>query len=190
MNIQETIAILEAVAAGVHPATGKKLVPGNPLDEPLVIRALYSAIQHLRQSAVQPERPQAKPAKVGSGWSEEEDQELIRQFNAKLPLRVIADKHQRTRLAIQWRLAHLGLAEPPPSAQPLKPNIAPGQKWWKEQGRTQAGQAWTKEEDEALLRDFRLGVPLEELASRLKRGVNAVEVRLVKLGIRSGDNHG
>lgn len=187
MNISETIAILEALAEGINPATGKKLTSNSPLDEPLVIRALYSAVLHLKQSRIQPAQPKATPPKAGSGWSAEEDRELIQQFKANLPLREIADRHQRTRGAIQSRLARLGLIEAPLRPQPLENPNAPPQ-WWKEQGRTQAGKAWTAEEDEALLHDFRLGVPPEELAARLKRGVNAIEVRLVKLGVRaSGD---
>jgi len=185
MNIQETIAILEALAAGLNPATGEKLDPGSPLAEPEVIRALYTAVLHLRQKPIQPEPPKASPPKAGSSWGTEEDQELIRQFKANLPIKAIADSHQRTRGAIQSRLARLGLVEPPPRPQPLESANEP-RPWRKEQGLSQTGKAWTKEEDEALLRDFRQGVPLEELASRLKRGVNAVEVRLAKLGIRPG----
>lgn len=182
MNLLETIKIIEALADGIHPVTGEILTPASPLDEPLVIRALYSAAQHLKQAQVGEERPRTAPPKAGSGWSAEEEQELIRQFKAKLPIKAIAESHQRTRGAIQSRLARLGLIEPLPFPQPLDATAPQG---WKEQGRTQAGKAWTPEEDEALLRDFRLGVPAEELASRLKRGVNAVEVRLAKLGIRS-----
>ena len=187
MDIKETIAIIQALAEGVNPVTGEMLAPytPSPFDEPRIIRALYTAAQHLRQAQIQPEQPKALPAKAGSAWSEEEDQELIQQFKANLPIRSIADSHQRTRGAIQSRLARLGLIEPPPRPQSLEAANAVPQQGWKEQGRTQSGKAWTQEEDEALLRDFRLGVPLEELASRLKRGVNAVQVRLAKLKAQS-----
>ncbi len=185
MNIPETLAVIEALAEGIIPATGEVFAPGSPFDNPRVIRALHTAAQHLRQASAQPAQPNASPPKAYSDWSEEEDQELIRQFKAKLPIRAIADHHQRTRGAIQSRLARLDLIEPPLTPQPLESRGVPIQPWWKEQGRTQTGKAWTKEEDETLLRDFRLGVPLEEVAARLKRGVNAVEVRLAKLGIRT-----
>jgi hypothetical protein len=188
MNIEETIVILEALAQGINPVTGDKLVYASPFDEPLVIRALNTAAQSLRQSSTRSEQPKSFPPKAGSGWSAEEDQELIRQFRAGLPVKTIVASHQRTLGAIQSRLARLGLVEPLPRPQPLG-SANETQPWWKEQGRTQTGKAWTKEEDEALLRDFRLGVSLEELVSRLKRGVNAVEVRLAKLGIRSSGDH-
>jgi hypothetical protein len=50
------------------------------------------------------------------------------------------------------------------------------------QKRSQAGKKWSPEEDVALLRDFDQGIPVEQLAERLHRGVRAVEVRLFKLG--------
>jgi hypothetical protein len=186
MNIEETIAILEALAQGINPVTGNQLATASPFDEPLVIRALNTAAQRLRHSSSLSEQPKASPPKVGSGWSADEDQALVRQFRANLPIKSIAENHQRTRGAIQSRLARLGLVEPLPRPQPLESANEP-LPWRKEQGRTQTGKAWTKEEDEALLRDFHLGISIEELASRLKRGVNAVEVRLAKLA--SGDHH-
>jgi hypothetical protein len=48
--------------------------------------------------------------------------------------------------------------------------------------RSQAGKRWSPDEDAALLRDFDQGMPVEQLAERLHRGVRVVEVRLVKLG--------
>ena len=66
-----------------------------------------------------------------------------------------------------------------------KTTAAPTQTW-KEQGRTQVGKPWTREEDAQLVREFQAGVSLEDLAEKLKRGVNAVEVRLVKLKIQLG----
>ena len=55
------------------------------------------------------------------------------------------------------------------------------------QKRSQAGKRWSPEEDAALLRDFDQGIPVEQLAERLHRGVRAVEVRLFKLGRLSLD---
>lgn len=185
MNLSETIKILAALAEGVNPITGEILAPGQPFEEPSVIRALYTAVQHLRQVQAKAEQSVPSPPKAYQAWNVEEDQELIRQFNANIPIKTIADSHGRTRGAIQSRLIRLGLIDPPLSPQPLDAKTPPTPQWWKEQGRTQVGKAWTLGEDEALLRDFRSGIPLEELASRLKRGVNAVEVRLVKLGVRA-----
>ncbi len=50
------------------------------------------------------------------------------------------------------------------------------------QKRSQAGKRWSREEDAVLLRDFDEGMPIEQLAERLHRGVRGVEVRLFKLG--------
>jgi hypothetical protein len=51
--------------------------------------------------------------------------------------------------------------------------------------RHRGGQRWMPEEDEELLKGFDEGIPLNQLAERLHRGVRAVEVRLMKLGRRA-----
>ena len=53
--------------------------------------------------------------------------------------------------------------------------------WWKLL-RPRAGRAWHPDEDATLLAEFEAGLPLEEVATRLGRGVFAVKVRLCKLG--------
>lgn len=58
---------------------------------------------------------------------------------------------------------------------------------------SQAGKRWSPEDDAALLRDFDQGIPIEQLAERLHRGVMAVKVRLFKLGrlsLGDMDSHG
>lgn len=50
------------------------------------------------------------------------------------------------------------------------------------QKQSQAGKRWSPEEDAVLLREFDEGMPVEQLAERLHRGVRGVEVRLFKLG--------
>jgi hypothetical protein len=188
MNLTDVIAILEALAEGTDPRTGEALPDGSPYHEPYVIRALYRAARQLRQQHGQPKSPLTSPARAGSPWTAEEDQQLIQQFDATLALLTIARKHQRTHGSILARLIRLGklTSRHDSTAQDERNHKGkPPGKWWIEEGRTQAGKAWTPQEDEALVRDFHLGMPLEQLAQRLRRGVNAVEVRLAKLGISS-----
>jgi hypothetical protein len=52
---------------------------------------------------------------------------------------------------------------------------------WKK-SRPHAGKSWSSGDDNTLLADFSAGLSLEEIASRLGRGVFAVQVRLCKLG--------
>ena len=61
------------------------------------------------------------------------------------------------------------------------------------QKQSRAGKRWSPEDDAALLRDFDQGIPIEQLAERLHRGVMAVKVRLFKLGrlsLGDMDSHG
>ncbi len=48
--------------------------------------------------------------------------------------------------------------------------------------RPHAGKSWSSDDDNTLLADFSAGLSVEEIASRLGRGVFAVQVRLCKLG--------
>ena len=183
-RIIETLAIIDALAEGVNPMTGEILPNHSPYNEPRVIRALFTVGSILRQQQGLSDSTRLSPTRAGKPWDAKEDEELTEEYKARLTFEAMVEKHQRTKGAIQSRLVRLGLIEQQTfyeSVDVIKP--APKQ-WWKEQGRTQAGKPWTKDEDDALLRDFQSGMPLEMLAERLKRGINAVEVRLVKLGIK------
>ena len=45
-----------------------------------------------------------------------------------------------------------------------------------------AGQAWTREEDEQLIQEFDSGIPIKELAKIHQRTGGAIEARLARLG--------
>ena len=183
-HFKETLKIIETLAEGVNPVTGEILPDQSPYNEPLVIRALFTVTQLLRQQQSHSEKP--LPARAGNSWDAEEDRAIIEEFHTNLPMWVMAEKHLRTRGAIQARLVRLGLIEPS-TGQPMADKTTPAPtQTWKEQGRTQVGKPWTREEDAQLVREFQAGVSLEDLAEKLKRGVNAVEVRLVKLKIQLG----
>ncbi len=185
MKLEDARIIIEALAEGVDPFTGEELPEGSPYHRPEVIRALFAAAKQLRCPRPQPQAASDCPARIGSSWTKEEEQQLVREFETEMPLKVIATKHQRTRGAITSRLVRLGKLAPIHNAGSSidgRKNDDATRKWWKEEGRTQAGKAWTAEEDEALLQDFEAGMNLEQIAVRRRRGVRAVEVRLVKLG--------
>jgi len=184
-RIKETLAIIEALAEGVNPVTGEIFPDQSPYNEPTIIRALFTAGQLLRQQLSQSGSLKPLPAKAGRPWDADEDRDLSEEFKANLAIGAMAEKHQRTMGAIQSRLVRLGLVEPLTSQQSSEVTSVVPKQWWKEQGRTQTGKPWTKEEDETLRRDFQSAMPFEILAEGLKRGINAVEVRLAKLGMRS-----
>jgi hypothetical protein len=79
--------------------------------------------------------------------------------------------------------------EPPPGSprptngqfRPVGPDVPSPRPEWR-QLRPRGGRVWEPDEDAALLAELDAGLPLEEVAARLGRGVLAVEVRLCKLG--------
>jgi hypothetical protein len=185
MNLAEIVEIIEALAEGVNPVNGEPLPDESPYHDSRVIRALYAAARMLRQQPSHSKLPKSQPANAGVGWDDREDELLIRAFEANVPIRAIATKHERTRGAIVARLMRLGILVPRHSTKSINENVPKqetAEKWWKLEGRTQAGKAWTTEEDKALLVDFKAGMTVEQLAQRRRRGVRAVEVRLIKVG--------
>jgi hypothetical protein len=188
MDLPEVVIVLEALADGANPLTGERLPEHSPYNDPYVIRALFTAARELRQRPTPPAALGARPTKAGQPWAAEEDHRLRQEFAAKVPIPEIARRHERTRVAIMARLMRLGLLRPygsGPSAPATALATAIPQDTAKQRAR--AGKAWTAEEDAELLKGYDAGLSVEALAERLRRGQNAVDVRLCKLG-RGVDN--
>jgi hypothetical protein len=183
MDLADVVAILEALADGAHPLTGEQLPAHSPYNVPQVIRALFTAARELRLRPGPPAAPGARPPKAGQPWSPEEDQRLRQEFAAKVPIPEVARRHQRTRVAIMARLMRLGLLRPYGSGPAAAAaGLGPGGPQDAAGPRARAGRAWTAEEDAELLKAYDAGLSIEELARRLRRGHNAIDVRLCKLG--------
>ena len=112
MEREQTLRILNALANGVHPATGEQFAPESPYQHPDTVRALYSAVRALEGSTVvatPSEHRSALPQSgAGSRWSEEEEQRLAAAFDAGKTIDALAQAHSRTRAAIEARLVRLG----------------------------------------------------------------------------------
>lgn len=189
MQLGEAIAVIESLANGIDPVTGQPLPNAGPYHHPRVIRALFTVLQQARRAS-EGQAANYKPAgsfasasdlcyRTGKPWTAEEDEQLIAEFHSAVEFRDMAKRHGRTRGAIISRLTKLGemqpkYADPSPEAESNWDVL--------KKTRTQTGKPWTSEHDAELVRHFDAGAPLEEIAERLGRGVNAVEVRLFKLG--------
>lgn len=103
--------IIERLANGIDPITGEILSDQGPFNQPDVIRALFAAAQALRTRADaddgQPPSG-AKPLNAGKAWSPEEDELLLREFDAGVAPKELAKKHGRTKGAIDSRLVKHG----------------------------------------------------------------------------------
>lgn len=108
MSPLEAKSIIESLASGIDPQTGEILPAQSTLNNPAVIRALFVAIAALDNAAKRAERTRALPDNAGRSWSEDEDQELLEQFDSNIPVKDIAEKHGRTQGAIASRLVRLG----------------------------------------------------------------------------------
>lgn len=103
---------IDALASGVHPATGEVLPTDSPCQQPEVLRALWLAARALEERRLRGLRQKALPANVGKPWSEDENSALIAEFGAGMKLAELAALHQRTPAGIQARLEKLGLSAP------------------------------------------------------------------------------
>ncbi|MCC6608835.1 MAG: hypothetical protein IT515_04040 [Burkholderiales bacterium] len=113
MNDERVLAILQALANGVDPASGAAFPAESPYQRPDTVRALYHAIRALEtilSKARSGERRSGPtpPGNSGKPWSPEEDTALATGFDAGQPLEALAAAHGRSRFAIEARLAKLG----------------------------------------------------------------------------------
>lgn len=189
MQLGEAIAAIDSLANGIDPVTGRPLPDSGPYHHPQVIRALFTVLRHLRDQGAtsdgavaevaMPNVARKLPERVGKPWTPAEDEQLIAEFHAAVEFREMAKMHGRTRGAIVSRLTKLGEIQP----KYVDPSSDSESNWEVlKENRAHAGKPWTSEHDAALIRHYDAGLPLEEIAERLQRGVKAVEVRLIKLG--------
>jgi hypothetical protein len=131
MEREQTLRILNALANGVHPATGEQFAADGPYQHPDTVRALFQAMRAVEGSsvtaAVAPPAtpaPARKPAlpQTGSGsrWSAEEEQRLASAFDAGRTVDELARAHGRSRAGIEARLVRLGKMDASAVTTPLR----------------------------------------------------------------------
>lgn len=101
-------AILESLVAGRHPLQGGVLPADHVCLEPVVNSALWCALAALDDVAIRQERRLRLPDKVGKPWAPEEDEDLLRAYDAGETLVVIAARLKRTRAGVRARLERHG----------------------------------------------------------------------------------
>ena len=110
------LKIIQQLADGIDPQTGKAFRPDSPYQQPDTVRALFAAVQALDAQPAPKARAvtnENAPQNSGKPWSDEEDQTLAAAFEAGKKIPELAASHQRSRFAIEARLAKLGKIEPP-----------------------------------------------------------------------------
>ena len=113
MEADRAIEIVQSLADGVDPFSGERFPSGSPYQQADTVRALHLALEGLTKLR----RSTSRKTGPGRSWTEDEEQELLREFDAKLDLSAcdaqagveeIAAKHERTKGAICARLEILG----------------------------------------------------------------------------------
>ncbi|HET9652271.1 MAG TPA: hypothetical protein VFP36_08770 [Usitatibacter sp.] len=112
MQLDAALPIVRALADGVNPVTGEAYPEHSPYAEPRTLRALYSAVDLMQREVEREKRRERLPANFGKPWTEAEDENLIAEFDAHVPMLEMARRHARTQSSIRLRLEKLGKIEP------------------------------------------------------------------------------
>jgi len=112
MERNQTLRVLNALANGVHPATGEQFSPDSPYQHPDTVRALFEAMRAVEGStatapAGEP-KPKAAAGAIGSRWTPEEEQRLAAAFDGGKTVSELARLHSRSVAGIEARLLKLG----------------------------------------------------------------------------------
>ena len=128
MEKEQTLRVLNALANGIHPATGEKFAADSPYQHPDTVRALFEALRAVEgahtpapAAAPAPERRPALPQSgSGSRWTGEEEERLAAAFDAGRTVDELARAHSRSRAAIEARLVRLGKMDASAVTTPLR----------------------------------------------------------------------
>lgn len=131
MEREQTLRILNALANGVHPATGEQFASDSPYQHPDTVRALYESIRAVQAPQTAPATRDPKSASAlsnrGNPWTPEEEERLASAFDAGKGVDEIVRNHNRSRAAIEARLVKLGRLDPSAVTVPLRyPPKPPG----------------------------------------------------------------
>ena len=120
MEKAAALKILQQLADGTDPHTGKAFGADSPYQHPDTVRALFVALRALDAPAAAPAAgkqraaaAESAPTNSGKPWSDDEDKALAAAFDAGKKILELATAHQRSRFAIEVRLAKLGKIEQP-----------------------------------------------------------------------------
>jgi hypothetical protein len=131
MEREQALKILNALANGIHPATGEQFAADSPYQHPDTVRALYESIRAVQgaqgAAGTSGQRGAQAPGHVPNRWTPEEEEKLASDFDAGKSVEEIVRGHTRSRAAIEARLVKLGRLDPSAVTVPLRyPPRPPG----------------------------------------------------------------
>jgi hypothetical protein len=114
MEREHALKILNALANGVHPATGEVFAADSPYQHPDTVRALFEAVRAMGTAGAARTGPTAErrgaemPANTFLRWTSEEEERLAAAFDTGKTSAELAQMHNRSRAAIEARLLKMG----------------------------------------------------------------------------------
>jgi hypothetical protein len=115
MEIFEAKQTLETLAGGIDPSSGEVLPPESPYNDPMVIRALFVALDSIRlppmtvEQKQQDNLDQGRPKNFGLPWTSEMKEKAAECFGKGSSIDELAANLGRTRGAILAELVRQGL---------------------------------------------------------------------------------
>ena len=123
MESATALKIIQQLANGIDPHSGEVFRADSPYQHPDTVRALFTAVRALEALSAPKQRAagaENAPQNAGKPWSSDEDEALAGAFDAGKQIPELAAQHQRSRFAIEARLAKLGKIEPPANLRGYK----------------------------------------------------------------------
>jgi hypothetical protein len=112
VHVEDASEIVRQLADGLDPATGNEFPDDSPYQHPLIIRALYAALNALSDVRSRSRMQRRVPERSGAPWTGEEDRRLEEAFESGRTFPELAAHHERSVGAVKARLVKLGkLAE-------------------------------------------------------------------------------
>lgn len=108
MDKVKALEIVSALADGHNPYTGEVFENDSVFQNPDTVRALFIARDALMKQITHDAKKKKLPENVGATWTQEEEDELLKAFDAGTSVKDLAIKHARTKGAIESRLAKCG----------------------------------------------------------------------------------
>lgn len=118
MDIKEATDILESLANGIEPSSGKKLSADSHYNSPDVIRALYTCVNYIKHPPKRVRKTTEEkqkeniakglPRNSGMPWTKDLEIDLVTQFKSGVQPNALSHKFERTRGAIIAELKKLG----------------------------------------------------------------------------------
>jgi len=108
MKELKALEIIRILADGIDPHTGEVFPTDSPYQNAETVRALFIAIDALKDAARRKERKKNLPERAGEPWDNDESKLLIKRFDDGSRISEIAREHKRTTGAIKSQLVRLG----------------------------------------------------------------------------------